>query len=111
MMYRICFGHPSVVSINWWGFSDANAWLPGCGFLDEELQPKPAYHTLHKLIREDWMTPEIRALTDTEGRFSFRGFHGKYEAVTTWEDGTIHRYVFHVTREEPNEWVFRARGS
>jgi len=106
IMYRIFFGHPSVVSINWWGFSDANAWLLGCGFVDEQLQPKPVYHTLKRLIREEWMTPVINAATDPQGEFSFRGFHGQYEVVATGKDGEKNRYVFHVTRDGTNEWVF-----
>ncbi len=31
--YRLCFGHPAVVSINWWGLSDRQIWLPGGGLL------------------------------------------------------------------------------
>jgi len=109
IMYRIFFGHPSVVSINWWGFSDANAWLPGCGFVDDQLRPKPVYHTLQKLIKEEWMTPAIHASTDTRGEFNFRGFHGIYDVVATGKDGTTNRYVFHITQEGGNEWVFNPR--
>jgi GH35 family endo-1,4-beta-xylanase len=29
--YRLCFGHPAVASINWWGLSDRQIWLPGGG--------------------------------------------------------------------------------
>jgi GH35 family endo-1,4-beta-xylanase len=28
-VYRIAFGHPAVELINWWGFSDRDAWMPG----------------------------------------------------------------------------------
>ena len=27
--FRLCFGHPAVVSINGWGFTDRRIWLPG----------------------------------------------------------------------------------
>jgi endo-1,4-beta-xylanase len=54
--YTLAFGYPSVVSINWWGLSDRDIWLPGGGLIDEEYNPKPVYNRLMKLIKEDWMT-------------------------------------------------------
>jgi len=106
-MYRIWFGHPSVVSINWWGISDANSWLPGAGFLDEDLGSKPAYEVLKKLIKEEWITPDMQLTADSEGTIRFRGFHGKYRLVATSPDGTTKRYEIHVTPERENEIMLR----
>jgi GH35 family endo-1,4-beta-xylanase len=102
-MYRIWYGHPSVVSINWWGISDANSWLPGGGFLDEELNSKPAYEVLKKLIKEEWMTPRFQTNTDRDGTLQFRGFHGKYLLVATMPDGSTRRMNFHLSDKGPNE--------
>ncbi len=55
-LYRLCFGHPAVASINWWGLSDRRIWLPGGGLIDEEYEPKPVYARLKELIRREWTT-------------------------------------------------------
>jgi endo-1,4-beta-xylanase len=108
-MYRIWFGHPSVVSINWWGISDANSWLPGGGFLDENLGPKPSYEVLKRLIKEEWMTPVLHLTTDSDGTIRFRGFHGKYRLVATTPEGSTRRFEFHLSGEGPNEWSMEVR--
>ena len=104
-MYRIWFGHPAVVSINWWGFSDADTWLPGGGFLDEDFNPKPAFHVLKRLIREEWTTSPILAETDRKGRISFKGFHGNYEVIVhqAGREPVITR--FHLQQEGAGEWT------
>lgn len=93
-MYRIWFGHPSVASINWWGFSDRNAWLPGGGFLDENMEPKPVFQALKRLIKDEWMTHDFVAVTDRKGACSFRGFYGEYEVQATLKDGTTRMVPF-----------------
>ena len=102
-MYRIWFGHPAVASINWWGISDANSWLPGGGFLNEELGSKPAYEVLKKLIREEWMTPPFQTTTGVDGTIRFEGFHGKYRLVVSSPEGSTRRFDFHLSGEGPNE--------
>ncbi len=54
--YRLCFGHPAVMSINWWGLSDRRIWLPGGGLLTKDFEPKPVYTRLKDLIRRQWQT-------------------------------------------------------
>lgn len=103
-MYRIWFGHPAVASINWWGISDANAWLPGAGFLDESLGTKPAYDVLHRLIKEEWTTPPLEATTDLDGTIQFRGFHGKYRLVATLPSGTTRQFEIHLSSDGPHDW-------
>jgi GH35 family endo-1,4-beta-xylanase len=102
---KLCFGHPAVASINWWGFSDRNIWLPGGGLVDEEYQPKPVYIMLDKLINHTWKT-NTAAQTDTDGRVGFRGFFGEYEISLTTPDGKTRFYKVHVAKNEENRWVF-----
>ncbi|HLO18055.1 MAG TPA: endo-1,4-beta-xylanase, partial [Anaerolineales bacterium] len=78
-IYRQCFGHPSVVSINYWGFSDRNIWMPGGGLMDAEYQPKPVFRALKNLIKGEWITAPFTAHTDENGEVNFRGFYGQYE--------------------------------
>lgn len=106
-MYRIWFGHPAVVSINWWAFSDANAWLPGGGFVDADFKPKPVYHVLQKLIREEWRTPGITSKTNGRGKFKFRGFHGYYEIVATNNQGISKEFTMHLEKGDANSWELK----
>jgi GH35 family endo-1,4-beta-xylanase len=102
---KLCFGHPAVVSINWWGFSDRNIWLPGGGLVDEEYRPKPVYTMLDKLINETWKT-KLDAVTDSQGTINFRGFYGNYEITYTDSDGRLFTFPVHVAKDEENKWVF-----
>jgi GH35 family endo-1,4-beta-xylanase len=102
---RLCFGHPAVVSINWWGLSDRNIWLPGGGLIDEAYNPKPVYTMLDKLVNETWRT-RLSTKTDDQGKVAFRGFFGEYEIALTLPDGKTHLFSVHVNKNEENNWVF-----
>ncbi len=102
---KLCFGHPAVASINWWGFSDRNIWLPGGGLIDEEYNPKPVYKMLDKLINETWKT-NTSMQTDSQGNISFRGFFGGYEVILTTSNGRKLVYNLHVCKNEENKWIF-----
>jgi endo-1,4-beta-xylanase len=102
---RLCFGHPAVASINWWGFSDRNIWLPGGGLVDAEYQPKPVFIMLDKLINQTWKT-NATVQTDNGGTASFRGFFGEYEITIATPDGKKCFYKVHVSKNEENRWVF-----
>jgi endo-1,4-beta-xylanase len=102
---KLCFGHPAVVSINWWGFSDRNIWLPGGGLVDEEYNPKPVYKMLDKLINETWKT-NVTLQTDNQGIVSFRGFYGEYEISIVTAEGKKLNYTVHINKNEENKWSF-----
>ena len=103
--YRLCFGHPAVISINWWGVHDKRIWLPGGGLLDEQLEPKPVYDRLKKMIHQEWKTT-LAARTDADGRLSFRGFFGRYDVELKTADGKVHNFTVHLTRDGKKEFVF-----
>jgi endo-1,4-beta-xylanase len=102
---KLCFGHPAVASINWWGFSDRNIWLPGGGLVDEEYQPKKVYEVLDKLINETWNT-HLKAEPDKDGVVSFRGYYGKYSVKVSTTDGKVVSFPIHIQKDEENKWVF-----
>ncbi len=106
---KLCFGHPAVVSINWWGLSDRNSWLPGGGVVDEEYRPKPVYKMLDKLINQTWKT-NTSGQTDDRGTVSFRGFWGKYEITLNAPNGKTYVFPVHVRQNEENKWVFVVEG-
>lgn len=106
-LYTIAFGHPAVATINWWGLSDADIWLPGGGLLDEHYEPKPAYDRLLKLIKHDWMTRNLNVATDKAGQATFRGFQGSYEVIAILPDGRRKTLTLHLQANEENRWDFR----
>lgn len=90
-LYRLWFSHAAVEGITWWNLPDGCA-APGeqhvySGLLFEDLSPKPAYHALYDLIHNEWRTTE-EGVTDADGYFCFRGFHGSYRIFTNsqWSD-------------------------
>jgi len=83
--YRLWFSHPAVSGISWWNLPDGGA-APGeekvySGLLFADMSPKPAYAELQNLFRHEWRT-EVSGVTDAEGNFHFRGFHGTYLVET-----------------------------
>ncbi|MCE5272677.1 endo-1,4-beta-xylanase [bacterium] len=104
--YRLAFGHPAVVSINWWGLSDRDIWQPGGGLVDSEYNPKPVYERLRKLIHEEWHTA-LTAKTDSRGRLAFRGFFGNYRLKLHLADGRVVVREVQARHDEQNHWEFR----
>ena len=77
--YRLLFSHPSVRSLTYWGLSDRGAWLGApAGLIRADGSPKPAYDTLRRLVRTEWMTPPTQLRTDGEGRVPVDGWRGGY---------------------------------
>jgi len=104
-LYRLFFGHPAVVSINYWGFSERRIWVRGGGLVDEEYRPKPVFDRLKKL-KDAWTTTTLRATTDAEGTVSFRGFFGQYE-IAVRRPGKRHpTYQVHLAQDGENAWTF-----
>jgi GH35 family endo-1,4-beta-xylanase len=105
-IYRLCFGHPGVASINYWGLSDRNIWIKSAGLIDEEYQPKPIFHTLKELIKGEWMTPAFMAKTSSDGTVAWRGFQGDYDVVVNRSGRRFVSQCVHVAHDEANRWDF-----
>ena len=87
-LYRVWFSAKPVMGITWWNVVD------GCGAPKEpttsglftrDMQPKPAFHALNKLINGEWKT-NLSLKADETGKVQFRGFKGKYRV--TWKDNS-----------------------
>lgn len=102
--YTVLFSHPAVQAITWWDFSDQGAWQRApAGLLRRDMTPKPAYETLHKLIRGDWWT-RAAVTTGPDGRATLRGFFGEYRAVFSIDGRECRRsFVIRPDATEPVE--------
>ena len=69
-----------------WNLTDRNAWRGhAAGILDSDMQPKKAFFTLKKLIKNTWSTKLTTDFDANEG-LAFSGFYGKYKATVTVDD-------------------------
>lgn len=102
--YILAFGHPAMESIHWWGLSDRFIWLKNGGLLDQDFNPKPVYHRLRKLIKEDWMTKGLQLNSNQKGQVDFRGFYGKYEIRITDSEGKTSKKEIHLEKGEINRF-------
>ena len=82
-LYRFWFSQPAISGIIWWNLCDGAAWegeeSAKGALVDMNMVEKPVYRRLRNLITHDWRT-RLETHTDAQGRISFRGFRGKYEA-------------------------------
>jgi endo-1,4-beta-xylanase len=106
--FRLTFGQPATVSINWWGLSDLGCWLEGGGLVDERMRPKPVYERLRKLIHEEWKT-RAEAVTGDDGAVALRGFFGRYDLEVITPSGARRGLQMHVQRDEANSRTFILR--
>lgn len=103
--YTLVFSEPAVEALSWFDFTD-HRWLgaPG-GVIDDDMNPKPVYHTLHRLIHKEWSSDQT-GLTNAEGVTGASLFCGDYE-ITVEADGL--RKTF--TRTLPRESFYAGGGS
>jgi endo-1,4-beta-xylanase len=80
-LYRLWFSTQHMAGITWWNLGDGTAYMDENkalgGLIDKEMEPKPAYKALDRLINYEWKT-NLKTKTDASGKVAFRGFHGKY---------------------------------
>ena len=82
--YTTLLADPAVASITWWGLPDGG-WLNApSGLLRADGTAKPAFDSLHGLVKGDWWLAPTRMVTDDEGRVEFTGFLGEYDCA--WDD-------------------------
>ncbi len=85
-LYRLWFSVKSMMGITWWNVVD-DCGAPGepsvSGMFSRDMQPKPAYFELNKLINEEWKTNTV-VHAESDGTVNFRGFRGNYKL--TWQN-------------------------
>jgi len=78
--YKLLFDCPKVEAITYWSFSDGG-WLNApSGLVARDARKKPAYEALYNLIKNEWLTPDQKIITDPKGNAEITGFKGTYTA-------------------------------
>src|SRR5699024_10778499 len=71
--YTTVLAQPAVESLTYWGLGDAGAWLGApAGLLRADGSPKPGYHALRQLLREDWWVQGQDLRSDAQGVLTLR---------------------------------------
>ena len=90
-----------MMGITWWNVVD-DCGAPGeptiSGIFTRDMQPKPAYHALDKLINRDWKT-RLSVKAGKAGTVTFRGFKGKYRVVYRDASGTQKTLNFRLSKD------------
>jgi GH35 family endo-1,4-beta-xylanase len=97
-LYRLWFSVEKMMGITWWNVVD-DCGAPGepsvSGLFSRDMEPKPAYHALNRLIHTEWKTnAEVAAGRD--GRVEFRGFRGAYRLSWRGADGSAQTHHFNL---------------
>lgn len=97
-LYRFWFSCPNITGITWWNVVDGGG-APGepsySGLYDKEVNKKPVYETLDRLINREWKT-SLTATSTAQGVVRFRGFKGHYRATWTSKNGKIEIQEFDI---------------
>lgn len=110
-LYRLWFSTPAMAGVTWWNLGDGTAFgnenKALGGLLDENMDPKPAYQALDRLINHAWKT-NLSAKTDAAGQVHFRGFHGKY-AVQVTSDGRTEQFEIDLSQHGQERYTLRLK--
>ena len=87
-LYRLWFSIKPMMGITWWNVVD-DCGAPGeptiSGLFTRDMEPKPSYHALNKLINDEWKT-RATVKAGAGGEVKFRGFKGRYSL--SWVDAS-----------------------
>ena len=87
------------MGITWWNVVD-DCGAPGepttSGLFTRNMEPKPSFYALNKLINEEWKTNFVQKADTENVTLQFRGFKGKYRATWTDKNGQTQSKEFTV---------------
>jgi GH35 family endo-1,4-beta-xylanase len=107
-LYRLWFSTPHMAGLTWWNLADGTAFQEENaalgGLLDKEMNPKPAYQALDRLVNHEWRT-QATAATDAAGKAQFRGFCGKYTIKVVAGD-RVREFELELAKDGPAQHKF-----
>ena len=77
-LYRVAFSHTNVAGILMWGFWASSHWLGSNAAIVDANWTLNAAGQRYTNLMQEWTTV-TNGVTDGNGRFSLRGFHGDYD--------------------------------
>lgn len=97
-LYRLWFSIKPMMGITWWNVVD-DCGAPGeptiSGLFTRDMQPKPSFYALDKLINQEWKT-KTSVKADNNGTVKFRGFKGRYQVTWTDQSGKLQKKEFYL---------------
>lgn len=100
-LYRLWFSIKPMMGITWWNVVD-DCGAPGepsvSGLFTRNMEPKPSFYALDKLINQEWKT-RMTVKAGENGSVKFRGFKGRYRV--SWKDksGKDHQAEFFLKQD------------
>lgn len=87
------FSHPAVEGFVMWGIWDGDHWKQSAPLFNLDWSLKPSGRAYIDLVTRQWHT-DAHGPTDPDGRFTTRGFAGKYQiTITRGDQSTTHPAV------------------
>ena len=113
-LYRLWFSTPNMAGISWWNLGDGTAFENEnnvlSGLLDKEINPKPTYSILDKLINQELINQErktnLKITADSNGDINFRGYYGKYK-ISVKCNGKLREQGIDLTKSGNNKFIIR----
>jgi len=84
----LCFSHPSVVGVQFWGFWSGAHWRPQAAMFREDWSERPAAKVYRDLVLNQWRT-RATGNTDASGGWTLRGFQGDYTLSASFQGRRI----------------------
>lgn len=86
----LCYSHPSVIGVQFWGFWEGAHWRPAAAMFRQDWSEKPSAKVYRDLVLGQWRTRTAGA-TGTDGACHLRGFQGAYAVDVSYQGRTVER--------------------
>lgn len=100
-LYRLWFSIKPMMGITWWNVVD-DCGAPGepsvSGLFTRDMEPKPSFFALDKLINHEWKT-RTTVKAGEDGKVAFRGFKGRYRVTWTDASGATKHAEFNLSKD------------
>ena len=103
----IVFSHPSVDAFIMWGFWAGKHWKPDAALYNLDWTPRKHLYAYKDLVFKEWWTPTVTATSDDFGQVTTRGFLGKYEIRSEFENEIIIDTVQVSNNSSNNEFAIK----
>jgi GH35 family endo-1,4-beta-xylanase len=73
----LCYSHPAVIGVQFWGFWSRAHWRPVAGMFRDDWSERPIAQVYRDLVLHQWRT-QTGGTTDGAGMCQLRGYQGTY---------------------------------